>query len=243
MSKTIQYARYPKLRKRKVTKTYEQGFGQNGGVSSLGASYVDTDSDGVPDTIVKDSPRIGAFKRPVGVVHRSYLGSSGGSNVEVTPVITSGNGATASVDVDENTTAVTTIVATGGGITYSKLTTGTPAEVADQSFFTLDASTGVLTFTSAPDYETPLDGASYGMPSNNVYWLTVVATNSAGSDTQSILVNVKDVVELEQIDQALIAPSGTIFGNTTQVTGTFAYGTDTLNFYIWNGTSWLIFIP
>ena len=70
MAKAIQYAHYPKLRKRKVTKTYEQGYGQNGGVSSLGTTYEDTDSDGVLDTIVKNSPRIGALKRPVGVVGR-----------------------------------------------------------------------------------------------------------------------------------------------------------------------------
>ena len=73
MSKEITYARYPKLRKRKVTKTFEQGFGQNGGVSSLGATYEDLDSDGELDTVVKDSHKLGALKRAVGVTSRSYL--------------------------------------------------------------------------------------------------------------------------------------------------------------------------
>ena len=76
MSKEIKYARYPKLRKRKVTKTYEQGFGQNGGVSSLGTTYEDLDSDGELDTVVKNSHKLGAFKRTVGVVGRPYLPST-----------------------------------------------------------------------------------------------------------------------------------------------------------------------
>jgi hypothetical protein len=72
MSKRVK-SRAQELRKRKPSKAYEQGFGQNGGVSSLGTTYEDTDSDGVLDTIVKNSPRIGAFKRTVGAVNRSYL--------------------------------------------------------------------------------------------------------------------------------------------------------------------------
>ena len=85
MSKAITYALYPKLRKRKVTKTFEQGYGQNGGVSSLGVAYEDTDSDGVLDTVVKNSTRIGAFKRTVGVVSRGYLGSSSGGGGGASP--------------------------------------------------------------------------------------------------------------------------------------------------------------
>jgi len=72
MSKRVK-SRAQELRKREPSKAYEQGFGQNGGVSSLGTTYEDLDSDGVLDTIVKNSPRIGAFKREVGVVNRSYL--------------------------------------------------------------------------------------------------------------------------------------------------------------------------
>ena len=68
------------------------------------------------------------------------------------PVITSdGAGATASVNVAENGTAVTTVTATdldaGSTLTYS-IVGG-----ADAAKFTVDANTGALSFVSAPDYE------------------------------------------------------------------------------------------
>ncbi|MFS2197867.1 beta strand repeat-containing protein, partial [Pseudomonas sp. Pseusp3] len=111
------------------------------------------------------------------------------------PVISSnGGGATASVNVAENTTAVTTVLATDADLpaqtlSYSILNTaGT-----DFSRFSISSS-GVLTFTSAPDYENPQDIG--GTDGDNAYVVDVqVADGNGGTDTQTITVNVQNVVE------------------------------------------------
>ena len=79
------------------------------------------------------------------------------------PVITSNlGGATASISVAENGTAVTTVVAAdvdaGTTLTYS-ISGG-----ADSAKFAINASTGVLTFVAAPDFEAPTD-----VGGNNIY--------------------------------------------------------------------------
>ena len=104
------------------------------------------------------------------------------------PVITSnGGGAAATVALPENTTAVATVHATdvdaGQIIAYSIL--GGP----DASLFGINAQTGVLSFLSAPDFETPRDQGG-----NNVYDLVVAARDSAGAlGSQSLAVSVTNV--------------------------------------------------
>ena len=106
------------------------------------------------------------------------------------PTITSNGGAvTASINVAENTTAVTTVTATdtdvGATLTYS-ISGG-----ADAAKFTINSSTGALSFISAPDYESPTDSGG-----NNVYDVIVtVKDNNGGADSQSIAVTVTDVNE------------------------------------------------
>jgi hypothetical protein len=94
------------------------------------------------------------------------------SAVGVVPVITSnGGGSTADVAVASPLQAVTTVVATGTApITYSK------NGGADQALFSIDASTGVLTFASAS--------------TNGVYVVIVRAANTWGHDDQTITVTV-----------------------------------------------------
>ncbi|HET6789540.1 MAG TPA: DNRLRE domain-containing protein, partial [Aquabacterium sp.] len=103
------------------------------------------------------------------------------------PVITSnGGGATASVSVAETLTAVTTVTSTdpeGTARTYSIVAGG------DGTKFSINSSTGVLTFVSAPDYEAPTDSDA-----NNSYLVTVQASDGSLSDTQLITVTVTDVV-------------------------------------------------
>jgi len=91
--------------------------------------------------------------------------------------------ADATASVSENTTAVGTYTATAGDtpITYS-------LSGADAALFAIDSSAGVVTFSSAPDYENPQDADT-----NNVYLITVTATNSEGSDSQNVSVTVADV--------------------------------------------------
>ncbi|MCL4800525.1 MAG: tandem-95 repeat protein [Burkholderiales bacterium] len=108
------------------------------------------------------------------------------ANVNDAPVITSdGGGATASVSVAENATAVTTVTATdvdGPSLIYS-ISGG-----ADAARFAIDPGTGVLTFAAAPDFENPADADA-----NNVYEVTVQAADGAGGlATQAISVSVVD---------------------------------------------------
>jgi phage gp29-like protein len=116
------------------------------------------------------------------------------------PVITSnGGGATASINVAENTTAVTTVTATdadGSALTYSI------AGGADAALFDIDATTGVLTFKAAPDFEAPGDAGA-----DNVYDVTVLVSDGTYTDSQDLSITVVNVNEtgigaLSDIDPA-----------------------------------------
>lgn len=112
------------------------------------------------------------------------------ATVNQAPAITSdGGGTTASVNVAESTTAVTTVTATdadaGDTLGYS-ITGG-----ADQALFAINGTTGVLTFLAAPDFESPTDSDT-----DNVYEVEVgVADGRGGTDSQAISVTVTDVAE------------------------------------------------
>jgi subtilisin-like proprotein convertase family protein len=105
------------------------------------------------------------------------------------PVISSNGGAdTATVVVEENGTAVTTVVADDNdpGTTLTYAIVGG----ADAALFAIDATTGVLSFVSAPDFENPTDDDH-----NNSYIVEVSASDGTLNDTQTITVNVADVAE------------------------------------------------
>ncbi|MGI9354566.1 MAG: DUF4347 domain-containing protein, partial [Rhizobiaceae bacterium] len=71
------------------------------------------------------------------------------------PVITSnGGGATASISVDEEQTAVTTVAANDSDVPADTLFY-TISGGADAALFTMQPVTGVLTFVTAPDFEAP----------------------------------------------------------------------------------------
>ncbi len=133
------------------------------------------------------------------------------------PVITSnGGGATAAISVTENSTAVTTVVATDADVGQTLAYTITGG--ADAAQFSIDAATGVLTFVSAPDFEVPTDGGT-----NNVYDLIVTATDDGipvGTKTQSIAVTVTNVNEAPVITSNGGGETGSISiaENTTAVT-------------------------
>ena len=119
------------------------------------------------------------------------------TDVNDPPVITSdGGGAAAAVNAAENQTAVTTVTATdpdADTVTFS-ITGG-----EDQGDFSIVPATGVLTFSSAPDFETPTDGATSG---SNTYIVQVTATDDGAgtlTDVQTITVTVTDVNEAPSI--------------------------------------------
>ena len=93
------------------------------------------------------------------------------------------------VNMPENTTLVVDVEATddssseGNGLTYS-LSGGN-----DQALFTIDATTGVLSFISTPDFENPLD-----VGNDNGYAVEVTVTDAGGlSAAQLFTITVTDV--------------------------------------------------
>jgi hypothetical protein len=103
----------------------------------------------------------------------------------IRPVIT--GGATASYSINEMTTAVATIAATDANddaLTYS-IVGG-----ADAARFTIDATTGALSFIDPPDFESPTD---VGL--DNDYEVIVQASDGALVDTQTITVTVLNVAD------------------------------------------------
>ena len=89
------------------------------------------------------------------------------------PVISSdGGSSTASVNVADNTTAVTTVTSTDVDcVTASYSISGG----ADAAKFSINSSTGVLTFVSAPDFESPTD-----VGADNVYNVQVTVSDGVG---------------------------------------------------------------
>jgi hypothetical protein len=115
------------------------------------------------------------------------------TNVNEAPIITSnGGGAAAAVSVAENSTAVTTVASSdvdGGAAVYAI------AGGADAARFSIDAATGALVFSTAPDHEAPVDADG-----DNVYHVTVqVSDGLGGTDTQAIAVTVTNLNEAPAI--------------------------------------------
>ena len=107
------------------------------------------------------------------------------TNQNEAPVITSnGGGASASRSVVENATAVTTVTAFDPDGVATPLTFSIVGG-SDQSLFTINPTTGALAFVSGRDFETPTDANG-----DNVYNVTVRASDGANVDTQDIKVTV-----------------------------------------------------
>ncbi|XUX00031.1 MAG: InlB B-repeat-containing protein [Dehalogenimonas sp.] len=105
------------------------------------------------------------------------------------PAITSNGGnASATVNVAENTTAVTTVTVNDpdpGTIFTFSLSGG-----ADSAKFSIGSATGVLVFISAPNFESPTDSGT-----NNAYDVIVQVSDGSLTDTQTIAVTVTNVNE------------------------------------------------
>jgi VCBS repeat-containing protein len=102
------------------------------------------------------------------------------------PIITSGDGAASlSLQMAENTEAVTTIAAFDpeGALPSYAIAGG-----ADAAAFSIDAKTGELRFNTAPNYEAPTDSDQ-----DNIYEVIVQASDGAGAARQSISVTINDV--------------------------------------------------
>jgi hypothetical protein len=133
------------------------------------------------------------------------------------PAITSdGAGASAAFSLAENTSIVTTVMATdpeNDTLTYSI------AGGLDASLFTIDGATGVLSFIAPPDFENPVDDGN-----NNIYDVIVRATSSGGSDDQTLTVTITNSNEAAVITSngGGATASVSIVENTTTVTTVIA---------------------
>ena len=108
------------------------------------------------------------------------------------------------VNLNENITEVITVTANGESLTYS-ISGG-----KDNSLFTIDSATGVLSFNTAPDYENPTDSNG-----NNNYEVEITVTDGENTATQNLLVVIEDVVN----ESPTITSSDTasVDENTTEV--------------------------
>ena len=116
-------------------------------------------------------------------------------------IVSNGGAASAAVAINENQTLVTVVIATDGNgdkPVYS-ISGG-----VDAATFTINASTGVLSFVTDPDYELPTDSDK-----NNVYEVKVTASDGSLSDTQTLEVAVADVVENQA--PSIINPSAVLY--------------------------------
>ena len=123
----------------------------------------------------------------------------------VAPTLTGPNsstGATSAISVNENQTAVFSFSA-NEAVTWT-------ISGDDAGKFSIDGSTGVLTFSSAPDYENPNDvGATSG---NNTYVVVVTGEDAGGLTTsQTVTVTVLDL-------------KGSLGGTVTDSDGSVATG-------------------
>ncbi|HYJ82739.1 MAG TPA: cadherin domain-containing protein [Allosphingosinicella sp.] len=110
-------------------------------------------------------------------------------------ISSNGGGATASFSLGENQTVATTVTATGGGaITYS-ISGG-----LDALLFTIDAQTGVLSFVSAPNFESAGDSGA-----DNVYDVEVTASDGTLSASQAL------AITIDNVDEAPVFTSATAF--------------------------------
>ena len=108
------------------------------------------------------------------------------------PVLTSnGGGANATITLAENSTIATTVSATdadGTAPTYQIL------GGADAALFTIDAQTGVLAFSTPPDFEHPTDAGA-----DNVYSVLIGASDGATTVQQSLAITVTNVNDLAPV--------------------------------------------
>jgi uncharacterized delta-60 repeat protein len=131
-----------------------------------------------------------------------------------TPVISS----IGAISIPENTTATTTVTATDADLPAQPLTYSI-ASGADSALFTINSSTGELTFITTPDYEMQKDA---GM--DNVYNITIQTSDGTLTTTQDVSVTVTPVSDNIPVITSTAALS--IPENSTAITTVTATDSD-----------------
>ena len=138
------------------------------------------------------------------------------------PVITSnGGGASASISIAENQSAVTIVAASDADDSSPgfAITGG-----ADAALFTINPLTGALSFTNAPDFENRLDADRDG-----VYQLVVAASDGTTIDEQLLSITVTDINEAGKTitgssGNNVINPTTSVLGYQTTALNDIIYG-------------------
>ncbi|WP_372718456.1 DUF4347 domain-containing protein [Novipirellula sp.] len=139
-------------------------------------------------TLIMDGSDVGLDTASEQIFGFSLSGPMADANTA--PVISSnGGGASAAINVIENTVAVTTVTATDADVPAQTLTYSISSG-ADATKFTINSSTGELSFVTPPNYEVPGD-----VGGDNVYDVTVSVSDGTYSDSQAITVTVTDADE------------------------------------------------
>jgi hypothetical protein len=139
----------------------------------------DAGADNVYDVIVRASDGHLAATQAIAVTV---------ADVDEAPVITSNGAAdTASLSLAENSSLVATFTATDP---ENAPRTWSIAGGADAGRFTIDSATGALSFVAAPDFEAPSDADH-----DNVYLVTVQASDGSLADVQALAIAVSDLDE------------------------------------------------
>ncbi|MEM7365463.1 MAG: Ig-like domain-containing protein [Pseudomonadota bacterium] len=125
-----------------------------------------------------------------GEIETQALSAENWENTLADPYITSnGGGYYVFVNMDENQTYATTVTADDDDLPSDTLTFSIFGGY-DAGDFTIDPTTGVLSFIAPPDYENPTDNIF----TNGIYTVGVAVVDSSNNyDTQYISVVVKDV--------------------------------------------------
>jgi VCBS repeat-containing protein len=122
------------------------------------------------------------------------------TNVNEAPVITiNSSNANHAITQAENSSTVVTYTATdvdaGASLAFS--VSGT-----DAADFSINSSSGVLTFASAPDFEAPADSDV-----NNTYVVVVTVSDGALSDTQTLTVTITNANESASVNAPTVSGS------------------------------------
>ncbi len=198
-------------------------------------TFNDADGDGLDDDIDSDDANFGPANAGITNVAATYPATAGTQvdwrSANTAPVITSnGADATATVLVPDNTAAATTVTATDADVPAQTLTYSISGG-ADAALFTINPTTGALTFIGAPDAENPTDANSDG-----VYEVTVqVADGNGGTDTQALSVKVLadliycgDGTALDLTDDIVLTDAGSVTATIT-ISGTMDAANDVLD--------------
>ncbi len=138
----------------------------------------------------------GAGAAGVGAAAGGGGGSGGAGKTPSNPIPSSKVHITSAskFSIKENTSSVTTLKADQKSVTWSLDNTGDAASHADNSLFSINSSTGALSFVAAPNFENAARSAVYAVKVKASYSFLSGFTLKTVTDTQALKVTVLDVV-------------------------------------------------